>query len=215
MRDPQLEKLARYSGDPWGPKNEYFARAEAHMDNLWAKLVWPFIGDCDFTAVVDLAAGHGRNSEKLLPLVGQRLHITDIQAANVAICAERFRDSAKVNTFVGNGYDFRPLEDSSVTLVYCFDAMVHFDSDVVRSYLKDSMRVLKPGGRAFFHHSNYTGGHDWRTNPGARNFMSAALFEHYALKEGLSVVRQKVIDWQRKDHDCVTLVEKPAAAAKV
>ena len=35
--------------------------------------------------------------------------------------------------------------------------MVHFDSDVVRAYLKEFRRILKPGGHGFCHHSNYTG----------------------------------------------------------
>jgi len=87
--------------------------------------------------------------------------------------------------------------------------MVHFDSDVVRSYLRDAQRVLKVGGHGFFHHSNYVGGHDWRTNPNSRNFMSKELFEHYALKEQLSVVRQRVINWGLvHDSDCLTLVER-------
>jgi hypothetical protein len=48
MQDTQLDELARHSDD------EYFAKAEPNMD----KLVRPLIGDCDFTAVVDLVDGH-------------------------------------------------------------------------------------------------------------------------------------------------------------
>ena len=100
-----------------------------------------------------------------------------------------------------------PVETGSVTLVYCFDAMVHFDSDVVRSYLRDTKRVLKPGGRAFFHHSNYTGGHDWKKNPASRNFMSKELFGHYAMKEGLAVIKQRVINWDIHDNlDCLSMI---------
>jgi hypothetical protein len=87
--------------------------------------------------------------------------------------------------------------------------MVHFDSDVVRSYLRDSHRALKPGGRGFFHHSNYTGGYDWRKNPQGRNFMSREFFGHYADKEDLTVVKQTLLD--RPHHpqlDCLTLVER-------
>ena len=111
---------------------------------------------------------------------------------------------------VNNGYDLQPIPSSSVTLIYCFDAMVHFDSDVVRSYLRDAFRVLVAGGRGFFHHSNYTGGDDWRANPGSRGFMSAALFSHYAGKEGLRILRQSIIDWGGiRGLDCLTLVERP------
>jgi SAM-dependent methyltransferase len=205
----KLASLAAYSGDPWTPENPYFVDAEKSGPWLWANLIWPFINDSDFTSVLDLAAGHGRNSAFLAEYAAH-LTISDIQVKNVEICRGRFSGRPNTSFIVGNGYDFAPIEDSALTLIYCFDAMVHFDSDVVRSYLSDAWRVLKTGGRGFFHHSNYTGGHDWQRNPNARNFMSKELFEHYALKERLIIVRQKVINWGHLvDSDCLTLVQKP------
>ncbi len=210
----RLAALAAYSGDPWTPENPYFAQAEAHARGLWDDLVWPFIKDCDFRRVLDLAAGHGRNSQFLLPLA-EHLTISDIQPGNIEACRKRFGNDARIDYQVGNGYDFQPLAAGSLTLVYCFDAMVHFDSDVVRAYLRDTRRVLAPGGRAFLHHSNYTGGHDWRTSPNARNFMLRELFAHYALKEGLAIVRQQVINWGTVvAGDCLSLVEKPARTTR-
>ena len=158
----RLASLADYSGAPWTPENSYFTKAEPHMPALWDQLVWPFIGDCDFTDVIDLAAGHGRNTVFLLK-VAKHVTVMDIQAGNVAACQSRFIDETRLAFFTNNGFDFSPVQDNTITLIYCFDAMVHFDSDVVRSYLSDARRILKPGGRAFLHHSNYTGGHDWRT----------------------------------------------------
>jgi SAM-dependent methyltransferase len=205
-----LRKLAAYSGDPWTPENSYFAHAEAYMEELWSGLVWPLIESCDFSHTVDLAAGHGRNSVKLA-MLAKRLTIIDIQPGNIEACKQRFSGRKGIDYFVNNGFDLRPLADDDVTLVYCFDAMVHFDSDVVRSYLRDTRRVLVPGGRGFFHHSNYTGGHDWRTNTGARNFMTKELFAHYALKEGLSVISQRVINWGKDTNiDCLSICEYPA-----
>jgi SAM-dependent methyltransferase len=206
--DVKLASLAAYSGDPWTPDNPYFQLAEKDGRWLWDNLVWPFINDCDFTDTLDLAAGHGRNSALLLDHAG-RLTITDVQVGNVEHCRRRFGHAPNITYAVVNGYNFHPVGDETLTLIYCFDSMVHFDSDVVRSYLRDCLRVLKCGGRGFFHHSNYTTGHDWRRNPNARNFMSKELFEHYALKEGLKIVRQKVIHWgSLENSDCLSLVEK-------
>ena len=171
-------------------------------------LLLPFIEGCNFTHTIDLAAGHGRNSAKLATLA-DRLTIMDIQPGNIEICKERFSDREKTSFFVNNGFDMQPVRDGDVTLVYCFDAMVHFDSDVIRSYLRDTRRVLAPGCSAFFHHSNYSGGHDWRTNPSSRNFMTKELFAHYALKEGLEILSQRVINWgDTPNIDCLTLVER-------
>jgi hypothetical protein len=56
---------------------------------------------------------------------------------------------------------------------------------------------MKPGALAFLHHSNLTRnpGGNFQRNAHARNFMSVQMFSHYAQKEGLQVVKQKVIDW--------------------
>jgi ubiquinone/menaquinone biosynthesis C-methylase UbiE len=67
-----------------------------------------------------------------------------------------------------------PLPGAAATFLFCFDSMVHFDSDVVRAYLREARRVLRPGGHAFLHHSNtmaHPGG-DFRAQPHWRNFMS-------------------------------------------
>lgn len=205
----KLKELAAYSGDPWNPENEYFTHAESFMEPLWKGLIEPFIAGSNFAHTVDLAAGHGRNSV-ILSTLAERLTIMDIQPGNIEVCKRRFAGSQNIEFLVNNGFDMQPVRDADVTLVYCFDAMVHFDSDVVRSYLRDTRRVLAPGGRGFFHHSNYTGGRDWRTNLEARNFMSKDWFAHYALKEGLNVLSQRLIEWSGiPDLDCVTLVEKP------
>ncbi|WP_135468627.1 class I SAM-dependent methyltransferase [Crenalkalicoccus roseus] len=203
-----LRAAAAYAGDPWTPENPYFAQAEPVMARLWAELVHPFLRGCDFTCVLDLATGHGRNAAMLLPLA-RRLILVDIQPGNIAICRRRFGDDPRIAYIVNSGYDLREVPSGRVTLLYCFDAMVHFDSDVVRAYLAEARRVLAPGGRAFLHHSNYQGGHDWRAAPHSRAFMSQALMAHYARKEGLSVLRQQVMDWGGEPGlDCLSLLER-------
>ena len=207
--ESRLQDLAHYSGDPWKPKNKYFKAAEPHIEAIWRTLIFPFIADCDFTAVIDLGAGHGRNSLMLAPKSG-RLLVIDIQPGNVEICRRRFAGQPHVECAANNGYDLRPAADGAFSLVYSFDSMVHFEKEVVRSYLRDTARVLRPGGRGFFHHSNYTGGTDWRTNPHARNFMSRELFASHAGEAGLQVVRQMVFEWGHvPELDCLSLVEKP------
>jgi ubiquinone/menaquinone biosynthesis C-methylase UbiE len=208
ITDEKLSKLAAYSGDPWPPDDPYFPLAEPHMIPLWEGLVQPMIEGCDFSHTIDLAAGHGRNSAILLTLA-KRLTVMDIQPGNIEVCRRRFSGREGIEFLVNNGFDLQPVRDRDVTLVYCFDAMVHFDSDVVRSYLRDTRRVLAPGGRGFFHHSNYTGGCDWLTSPSGRNFMTKEMFAHYANKEGLTVLAQSIIDWSGQPHlDCLTLVER-------
>jgi len=88
--------------------------------------------------------------------------------------------------------------------------MVHFDSDVVRSYLREFRRVLAIGGQGFCHYSSYTGNPTgtYRDHPGWRNFMSVELFEHYLAKEGLRPIESRVTG---SYPDGLTLFEKQSA----
>ena len=102
------------------------------------------------------------------------------------------------------------MADKSLTAIFCYDAMVHFHRDIVREYLVDTKRVLVPGGRALFHHSNNSLDPDspFDKNAHGRAYLSAALFRKYAEAAGLKVLEQRVIDWvQSKELDCVSLVE--------
>jgi hypothetical protein len=94
--------------------------------------------------------------------------------------------------------------------------MVYFDKVVVRDYLIEFSRVLRPGGRAFLHHSNYGAfkpNSDWPTNYGTRSNMSAELLRQYADEAGLHVRSQRLSGtadgWGMDDIDCLSMVEKP------
>lgn len=205
-RREDLLLLAKKIGDDW-KQSPYYDDAEATLEADWTGLIWPLIHDCDFTTVVEVAPGHGRNSEKLRHLA-TKLYLVDINEENIDYLRRRFRDVTNIVYVRNDGVTLRGIRDGIATFVYCFDAMVHFDSDIVRSYLREFNRVLRPGGRCFCHYSNYsadpTG--SYRTHPGWRNFMSRELFEHYAAKEGLEPIVSRLI---RDDVDAVTVLEKP------
>lgn len=217
IHQSELESLATRSGshDPISVEEQMWHEGAAPaMDYQWAALIWPQIKELDFTVVVDVAAGYGRNSAKLLEHA-EKLFVVDINPKCIEVCQERFRGDDRVHCFKNDGISLKEIDDSSVTLVYSFDAMVHFDSDVVRSYLTEFYRVLQPGGSCFIHHSNSTerpGGE--LTPPHSRNFMSKALFAHYSMKAGFEVVQQTVIDWGVPALDCMSVIRKPPTAEK-
>lgn len=211
--EKRLRDAALQIGHDW-KRSHYYDAAEQGIERQWRELVWPFLTDeqessINFSNTVELAAGHGRNSAKLLPLA-RKLHLIDINVENISFLRRRFGNNPKIHYHANNGYSLPFLIKSSISFIYCFDAMVHFDSDVVRSYMREFARILMPGGCAFAHHSNYTGspGGDLHCNPGWRNFMSQELFAHYAYKEGLGVIRQKKVDWKSDGTfiDCFTLL---------
>jgi SAM-dependent methyltransferase len=208
---------AKFSGDPFKDRElEYFKVAESAIAPLWNELIWPMIQHMDFTCVVDLAAGHGRNSA-ILRQYAQKLIIVDINKVCIDVCKQRFKGEQKISYLQNDGVSLRGIKDSSVSLIYCFDSMVHFDDDVIREYLKDFQRVLIAGGDCFCHHSNYTGnpGGVFQQSPHWRNFMSKELFAHYSIKAGLQVMEQKVIDWGGVPAlDCLSVLRKPESQKK-
>jgi ubiquinone/menaquinone biosynthesis C-methylase UbiE len=192
--ESRLRELAKRVGDDWthGP---YYDEAEAVIDEQWRRTIWPLIRSADFTVTVEVAAGHGRNSEKLRHLA-HRLYLVDINETNIEFLRGRFADARNIVYVHNDGVSLDGIPDAEATFLYCFDSMVHFDSDVVRAYLREFRRVLQPGGTGFCHYSNYTGNPtgSYRDHPGWRNFMSVQLFEHYATKEGLEPTRSQLID---------------------
>ncbi len=208
----RLRELARLSGDPFrdGP---FYDVAESDMDYQWDNLIWPVLKDkgIDFRCVLDLAAGHGRNSAKLRRHA-ERIIIVDINQENIDACKKRFQGDDRFVFIRNDGVSLSRVKRGSVTFIYTFDSMVHFDSDVVRKYLREFHRVLTPGGHGFCHHSNYTGnpGGDFTKSSHWRNFMSKELFAHYCAKEGLAIVEQKVIDWTCSKLDCLSVFQRPA-----
>jgi SAM-dependent methyltransferase len=193
-----LSTLAEYIGRDWINAGAYYDGAESHMDRQWNNLVWPFIKMCDFTTCVDLAAGHGRNTRKLLEQTNCKfVYVVDMVQKNIDLCRTRFSKEPRVVCIKNDGFSLQDIPSGTITTFYSFDAMVHFDSDIIRSYLLEIRRVLSPKGHAFLHHSNYdkNPGGDVHDNPGGRNFMTAGLLTHYARKEGLTTVNQKPVDW--------------------
>jgi ubiquinone/menaquinone biosynthesis C-methylase UbiE len=139
--------------------------------------------------------------------------LVDVHATNIDVCRSRFATVPNVEFVVNNGYDLSALPDQSVSAVFSYDAMVHFDHTVVGSYLGEIRRTLRPGGMALIHHSNYGGnpGGSHRSNPHWRNFMPPGLFLDYATKAGLQIIQHVVIDWSGvRSLDAVTLLSKPS-----
>jgi ubiquinone/menaquinone biosynthesis C-methylase UbiE len=109
------------------------------------------IQDCNLRLVLDLAAGHGRNTAMLLRHAAQVIAV-DIRPENIAFMRERFAQEQQRLVLIQNdGTSLSGVEDATVTLAYSFDAMVHFYPDVVFAYVREFSRVMAPGAHGFVH----------------------------------------------------------------
>lgn len=209
-----IRKSVEIVGEAW-KESSYYEDARQ-----WTFIFWdpqhpfrPFFDRMDLRAVLELACGHGRHSEIVAPMASQ-LTLMDIHAKNLDACKEILSNRDNVRYLVGNGYDFTPMASSSLSAIFCYDAMVHFSPDLVTSYLQDAARVLEPGGQALFHHSNYNADPTihYGRNPQARNRMTLDMFADLVVRAGLTVEDSRMVDWAGiPGLDGLTLVRKPAA----
>jgi hypothetical protein len=73
------------------------------------------------------------------------------------------------------------------------------DRHVIRAYLGEIRRCLKPSGSAIIHHSNveHLENHQQDSAPGWRSAMNAALMRELAIESGLMAVSQFTY-WDRE-----------------
>jgi len=192
----------------------YYTSNEAYINEQWEKLIWPRIQNADFSCVVDLACGRGRNGVKLIGLANE-IYFVDINPDAIAFCRKRFQEtSAKTHFIVNNGKDLRGIPDASVTLLYSWDSMVHFELEIIEDYIAEFVRIMKPGATGLIHHSNYgtltKTKKRWKDNPSWRSHVTGHEVWLLLEKYGLEVTRQDLFPW---DHiinlDCVTCFRKP------
>jgi SAM-dependent methyltransferase len=206
------KNMAQAVAKNWSNDPDYYSSAEGWVAKLWDPQAdfRPLFDKMDPADIVELACGHGRNSWQMRDW-GNKITLVDVVPENISVCRERFKDTPNVTFVANHGTEYTGLADAAYSAIFCYDAMVHFDHTVVFAYLVDSARILKPGGMALFHHSNYGAnpGGDYTTNPHWRNFMPSGLFADYASKAGLAVVDQKILQWgSHAGSDALTLVRK-------
>jgi ubiquinone/menaquinone biosynthesis C-methylase UbiE len=191
----------------------YFDAVEESLGNFWKEggAFRVRFDTLDLTSAVELASGKGRHAAQIADKSG-KLVLADTSVDAIEWTKNRFKDKPHVESHLIEGGDTLPFVDSeSMTAIFSYDAMVHFEPVSVFSYLCESYRILKPGGRVFFHHSNYSKqpDRDFNLAPGWRNYMTPDLFKHFAHRSGLKLLDHLVIQWSEPDSDALSLLEKP------
>lgn len=95
--------------------------------------------------VVDLGCGTGRDANQFIER-GYRVIGVDLSAALL----ERARRTAPNASFLIGDLAELPLDDNSVDATWSLASMVHLDLHEAARVLSESIRVLRPGGVAFF-----------------------------------------------------------------
>jgi SAM-dependent methyltransferase len=162
-------------------------------------------------AVLEIAPGFGRWTRFLLAM--SRWYVgVDLSERCIDHCRGRFGNAG---TFIVNdGLSLEGVPDGSFDLVFSFDSLVHADAAVMRRYVRQIVRKLRPNGVAFLHHSNLGmfDGYPAQSAPGPladhcrAPDVSAETVRAWVREYGGEILRQEMVDWAGLRYlDCFTL----------
>ncbi len=107
-----------------------------------------FVGISKDDDALDIGCGYGRLMYRVADSVNTVTGI-DLHEGLLIKARDILKDKPNTKVVLCDGQSI-PLEDDTITLAYSFCVMQHIPRSIVRKYLVDTMRVLKPGGRIFF-----------------------------------------------------------------
>jgi SAM-dependent methyltransferase len=190
------------AGDEWSAS---WGSPRAQWEGCILPRIFPFLRG----RILEIAPGHGRWTQFLLAQCASLIGI-DLAPSCVEHCKKRFRDYANLEFKVNDGLMLPMVDDASIDFAFSFDSLVHAESDAVSSYVSELARVLKPGGVAFIHHSNFGAirrslllwnkvkrrmfgipfDRHWRASS-----MSADKMREFAERSGMSCLQQEIVPW--------------------
>ena len=137
----------------WDLKGEEWSAAWGSSEAQWFATLYPRLHRrLPAARILEIAPGFGRWTRYLLNYCDEYTGI-DLSADCVEACKQRFAKEEKAVFFQNDGLSL-DFASGQYNLVFSFDSLVHADTEVFDSYLPTILRLLKPDGVAFIHHSN-------------------------------------------------------------
>lgn len=125
---------------------EWFAPGEVAA--IWTAFGAPHVGPG--VDAVEIGCGGGKWSRMLAPRV-RSYTAADVSAEMLARTRALLGDGSSNRYVKLDGIDWRPLLDGAFDLLWTFDVLVHFDMEDLWGALRETRRVLRPGGVAVVH----------------------------------------------------------------
>ncbi len=127
-------------------EDEFFETAKGVVRGIQGELRHLGSGNRRARRALEIGCGPGRLMRPLSEHFGE-IHGVDVSDEMVRLARERLRGVAHAHVHAGNGAELPQFADESFDLVYSYAVFQHIPSrDVVLSYLRETHRVLKPGG---------------------------------------------------------------------
>lgn len=139
------------AGSPFGqPPTEESITAHG-LDSARIIMKTLEIGPAD--AVLEVGVGVGRLAEHLAPRCGQFTGL-DISSNMIRIARDRLARFPNVKLLAHERSDLSPFPDHSFHKVFFQVVLIHLDREDAYHYMRETFRVLAPGGLAWFQFYN-------------------------------------------------------------
>ena len=213
------ENRAAWTSHDWGDGGEQWSKGWGSSAMLWHGSILPRIHFAlPARHLLEIAPGFGRVSEFLLAAC-ERYTGVDIAPNCVAACRTRFAAVPHARFVLNDGRSLDAVEDDSLDFAFSWDSLVHADPLVLAAYVRALRSKLRPGGRAFLHHSNLGAFLDPLTEkPRIENRhwrderTSAATLRELCSAVGLALDGQELVQWGTPEPvDCFSWLHRPAA----
>ena len=205
------EQRAWNDENMWSEGGHEWSKSFGTTENLWNTYIFDDIKEFRGKKILEIAPGHGRITQ-FLSILASELIVIDLNENCIKKTKEKMGHHV-LAYFVNSGNDLPKIKDNSQDLVFSFDSFVHIHQNVIDDYIGEIFRVLKPGGKAYIHHSWLFGGEDLSfLNWAGRARMTPEVFSSLVEKHGMKVLEQKPIKFESLGKwdgtDCITIFEK-------
>lgn len=138
----------------WSGEGDEWSAHWGGTHAMWLAAIQPRIQSFAPTGtILEVAPGFGRWTQYLKDLA-ERLIAVDLSERCIEHCRARFADSTNIEFHVNDGRSLDMVEDGSIDFAISLDSLVHVDTGVLESYVRQLASKLSADGVGLLHHSN-------------------------------------------------------------
>lgn len=139
----------RHRGGWDGHEDEFFATGRQAVDELLTALRSRDLASGHVDRALDFGCGAGRLTQGLA-VHASRVDGVDIAASMVELANKHNQHRASVHYHVNTAPNLELFDDDSFDFILSIIVLQHIPNSLKRQYLREFVRVLKPGGTAAF-----------------------------------------------------------------
>ncbi len=136
-------------------ENQYRETADLTVSTLCST-----VGISPNDVVLEVGCGIGRVGAAVAPLCREWIGV-DVSEKMLAHARVRLAEVDNVQFVAVNGWDLEPIGTASIDVAYCTVVFMHLDEWDRFAYVRESFRVLRPGGRIYVDNFNLLSDEGW------------------------------------------------------